>query len=102
MKLDDAAVLAEFERLGPLMKDGGYMMMPDNLIRPGVSLADYRAYHPGCHSHHYLSAGTAGVLAAARWGRTELISDRSWKCRQETGIRRDAVYGPETVVGSRI
>jgi hypothetical protein len=27
-----------------LMKDGGYMMMPDHLITPGVSLADYRWY----------------------------------------------------------
>jgi uroporphyrinogen decarboxylase len=39
-----AAVLAEFDRLRPLMKDGGYMMMPDHLITPGVSLADYRWY----------------------------------------------------------
>jgi len=37
-----AAVLAEFDRLKPLMKDGGYMMMPDHLITPGVSWKDYR------------------------------------------------------------
>ena len=33
-----------YKRLIPLMKDGGYMMMPDHLITPGVSLADYRWY----------------------------------------------------------
>ena len=39
-----ATVEAEIQRLIPLMKDGGYMMMPDHLITPGVSLADYRWY----------------------------------------------------------
>ncbi|MEI6518817.1 MAG: uroporphyrinogen decarboxylase family protein [bacterium] len=38
------AVLDEIQRLIPLMKDGGYMMMPDHLITPGVSLADYKWY----------------------------------------------------------
>jgi len=37
-----AAVEAELTRLLPLMKAGGYMMMPDHLITPGVSLDDYR------------------------------------------------------------
>jgi uroporphyrinogen decarboxylase len=32
-----ADVLAEFDRLLPLLKDGGYIMMPDHLITPGVS-----------------------------------------------------------------
>jgi uroporphyrinogen decarboxylase len=38
------AVLAEIERLKPLMCDGGFMMMPDHLITPGVSLDMYRWY----------------------------------------------------------
>jgi len=38
------AVLAEIERLKPLMKDGGYIMVPDHLITPGVALDDYRWY----------------------------------------------------------
>jgi uroporphyrinogen decarboxylase len=38
------AVEAELRRLLPLMKDGGYMLMPDHLITPGVALADYRWY----------------------------------------------------------
>lgn len=36
------AVEAEIQRLMPLMRDGGYMMMPDHLITPGVSLDGYR------------------------------------------------------------
>jgi len=39
-----ADVLAEIERLKPLMRDGGFIMVPDHLITPGVSLADYRWY----------------------------------------------------------
>jgi uroporphyrinogen decarboxylase len=38
------AVLAELDRLKPLMQDGGFMMMPDHLITPGVSLDMYRWY----------------------------------------------------------
>ena len=38
------AVLAELARLKPLMKDGGFMMMPDHLITPGCSLDMYRWY----------------------------------------------------------
>jgi len=37
-------VLAEFDRLMPLLKDGGYLMMPDHLITPGVSLEMYKWY----------------------------------------------------------
>jgi len=44
LEKDQAAVLAEFERLKPLMRDGGFMMMPDHLITPGVSLEMYRWY----------------------------------------------------------
>jgi hypothetical protein len=39
-----AAVSAEIERLLPLMKQGGYIMMPDHMITPGVSLEMYRWY----------------------------------------------------------
>ncbi len=42
LEKDQAAVLAELDRVKPLMKDGGYMMMPDHLITPGVSLEMYK------------------------------------------------------------
>jgi uroporphyrinogen decarboxylase len=38
------AVEAELERLLPLMREGGFMIMPDHLITPGVALDDYRWY----------------------------------------------------------
>ncbi|MHB9022574.1 MAG: uroporphyrinogen decarboxylase family protein [Armatimonadota bacterium] len=39
-----AAVEAEFERLLPLMKEGGFILLPDHLITPGVALSDYQWY----------------------------------------------------------
>ncbi|HEY3396159.1 MAG TPA: uroporphyrinogen decarboxylase family protein [Armatimonadota bacterium] len=39
-----AAVQAEFDRLMPLLKEGGFLMMPDHLITPGVSLDMYKSY----------------------------------------------------------
>jgi len=38
------AVEQEVQRLKPLMKDGGFIIMPDHLIQPGVSLDNYRWY----------------------------------------------------------
>ncbi len=39
-----AAIDAEIQRRLPLMKDGGYIPMPDHLITPGTSLDNYRYY----------------------------------------------------------
>ena len=39
-----AAIDAEIERRIPLMKDGGFVVMPDHLITPGVSLENYKYY----------------------------------------------------------
>ena len=39
-----AAIDAEIERRMPLMKDGGFMLMPDHIITPGTPLADYRYF----------------------------------------------------------
>jgi len=38
------AIDVEIERRIPLMKDGGYLPMPDHLITPGVPLDDYKYY----------------------------------------------------------
>lgn len=37
-------VLKEIDRLRPLMKEGGFILLPDHLITPGVSLEMYRWY----------------------------------------------------------
>ncbi len=39
-----AAIDAEIERHISLMKEGGFVMMPDHLITPGTPLEDYRYY----------------------------------------------------------
>ena len=39
-----ADVEAEIARLMPLMKEGGFIILPDHLITPGVALEDYRWY----------------------------------------------------------
>ncbi len=39
-----AAIDAEIQRRVPLMKDGGFIPMPDHLITPGTSLKDYQYY----------------------------------------------------------
>ena len=38
------AIEAEIQRLIPLMKEGGFIIMPDHLITPGVALDDYIWY----------------------------------------------------------
>jgi uroporphyrinogen decarboxylase len=39
-----AAIDAEIERRIPLMKDGGFVPLPDHLITPGTPLDDYKYY----------------------------------------------------------
>ncbi len=39
-----AEIDAEIERRLPLMKEGGFILMPDHLITPGTSLANYRYF----------------------------------------------------------
>jgi uroporphyrinogen decarboxylase len=44
LEMGPAEIDAEIERRLPLMKQGGYVVMPDHLITPGVSLENYRYY----------------------------------------------------------
>jgi uroporphyrinogen-III decarboxylase len=44
MPLGEAAMRAEFERLLPVMKSGGYIPSVDHQTPPGVSLENYRIY----------------------------------------------------------
>ena len=44
MNRGEAAMRAEFERLAPLMRTGGFIPSVDHQTPPGVSLADYRLY----------------------------------------------------------
>ena len=44
MHQGEAAIRAEFERLLPLVKSGGFIPSVDHQTPPGVALADYRLY----------------------------------------------------------
>jgi hypothetical protein len=44
MTRGEAAMRAEFERLVPLMKTGGFIPSVDHQTPPGVSLEQYRVY----------------------------------------------------------
>ncbi len=44
MNRGEAAMRAEFERLGPLMQRGGFIPSVDHQTPPGVSLEEYRCY----------------------------------------------------------
>jgi len=39
-----AAIDAEIERRLPIMKEGGFVLMPDHLITPGTSIENYRYF----------------------------------------------------------
>ena len=58
---------------------------------PGRNVIAVRAHNPGMGNFQYLSAGYAGLLMAAKWGRTVVQTDATWKCLQQPGIRRDTV-----------
>ena len=44
LEKDHDAIDAEIERRLPLMKEGGYLIMPDHLITPGTPLDNYKYY----------------------------------------------------------
>ena len=44
LEQDRAAIDAEIERRMPIIRDGGYIIMPDHFITPGTSLENYRYY----------------------------------------------------------
>jgi alpha-L-rhamnosidase len=59
-------------------------------LRPGRNVLAVRAYNPGYSTFQYLSQGFAGLLVAARWGKTSVVSDESWKTLRQPGINRAA------------
>ena len=51
MNRGEAAMRAEFERLVPLMKTGGFIPSVDHQTPPGVSLAEYRVFLKLLHEY---------------------------------------------------
>ncbi|NBB78380.1 MAG: family 78 glycoside hydrolase catalytic domain [Verrucomicrobia bacterium] len=58
-------------------------------LRKGRNLITVRAYNAGHGTFSYRTEGFAGLLFAARIGRQTVVSDAGWKCRRESGTRRD-------------
>ncbi len=58
---------------------------------PGRNVLAVRAHNPGFSNFQYLTQGYGGLLVAAQWGRVRVTSDRTWKCLEQPGIRRDAI-----------
>ncbi|WP_269524508.1 alpha-L-rhamnosidase C-terminal domain-containing protein [Coraliomargarita parva] len=60
-------------------------------LQAGSNQIAIRAHNPGFSNFQYLHQGYAGLLVAAKWGKTSLQSDSSWRCRRQTGLKRDMV-----------
>jgi len=60
-------------------------------LRPGKNVIAVRAYNPGSSNFQYLTQANAGLLVAARWGKTQIVSDKSWLSRRQIGTQRDTV-----------
>ncbi len=60
------------------------------LVR-GKNVIAVRAYNGGTSSFQYIYQGVAGLLVGARFGKTLIVSDASWKCRRQAGVQRDTV-----------
>jgi len=53
LEKDFAAIDVEFESHIQLMKEGGFILMPDHLITPGTSLENYRYYLDRVRTFHF-------------------------------------------------
>jgi uroporphyrinogen-III decarboxylase len=60
MNRGEEAMRAEFERLRPLMKTGGFIPSVDHQTPPGVSIEEYRVYLRLLHEYTTLD-GRPGV-----------------------------------------
>ena len=60
-------------------------------LKKGRNTMAVRAYNPGFSNFQYLTQGYAGLLIAARWGKTEIHSDASWKSIRQSSVCRDTV-----------
>lgn len=69
-------------------------------LRAGENVIAIRAHNPGFSNYQYVFSGFAGVLFMGHWdsgpgdegnagGLIEVASDASWRCRCQSGIKRD-------------
>lgn len=60
-------------------------------LKIGYNQIAIRAYNPGFSNFQYLCQSWAGLLVAAKWGKTEINSGPLWKSIRQIGIRSDTV-----------
>jgi hypothetical protein len=60
-------------------------------LQTGNNLIAIRAHNPGFSNFQYVHQGFAGLLVAAEWGSTRILTDVSWKSRRQSGLERDMV-----------
>lgn len=60
-------------------------------LRKGRNVIAVRAHNPGRSNFQYIHQGYAGLLVAASWGGVEITTDKSWRCRRQSGINRATV-----------
>ena len=60
-------------------------------LQQGSNLIAVRAYNPGFSNFQYKCEGFAGLLVALQVGARQIVSDSSWHCMRQPGIRRDAM-----------
>ncbi|MDQ8208452.1 alpha-L-rhamnosidase C-terminal domain-containing protein [Coraliomargarita sp. SDUM461003] len=60
-------------------------------LTPGKNLIAIRAHTPGFSNFQYIHKGYAGLLVAAQWGDTNLLSNATWTCRRQSGLDRSMV-----------
>ncbi len=60
-------------------------------LQRGRNVLAVRAHNPGRSTFQYIHEGYAGLLVAAQWGKVAILSNSTWKCRRQQGVRRDTV-----------
>lgn len=60
-------------------------------LKKGRNVIAVRAHNPGFGNFQYLPQGYAGLLVAADWGKTKITTDRTWRCRRQTGVSKATV-----------
>ncbi len=60
-------------------------------LKKGRNLIAVRAYNPGYSNFQYLTQGFAGLLVAARWGKTVLTTDNTWKSLRQRNVSSDTI-----------
>ena len=60
-------------------------------LHKGANLLAIRCHNPGRSNFQYVTQGWAGLLVAARWGKTKISSDATWRSIRQAGASRDTV-----------